>query len=525
MSDYNERVVAEAETIIEAAIRDVLSGTSQKAVIGVAPAGAGKSYAIGTAVKAARRDGLSVVVGTPTNEQAFALVSSLADRMPSEGVTFVAAGKVSLPDEHARRNVSVKSSRESSGDGIRIGTLNKLGDAHARGDLPGADLLLIDEAYQASAVHYYLVGDLAQRHLLVGDSGQLAPFTSAPDSDRWRGLPEDPLLRAVEVVIRNHPSTPTYQVPITRRLDPRAVPVARAFYPGHAFEAAVLPGVRKLTLEPAPGARRAALEDAALDRAAEHGWAHVELPRAAVLTADPATAALFVALLTRLFARAPTVQCENTRQARALSHADVAVAVSHNDQKALLRHALHDAGLEGVLVDTANKLQGLHLRVRVRVAPARRAERGRRVPPRPGPALRDAHAPPPRLRRGGPRGRPRAGLGHPPRDSLLRGVGHEPRARRLVRARGRVPRARTAPNRGGRGAVIASDSPAGPTTRRTTRRSSHRGRSCTGAWPRSTKVTPVPSAQEPWISRISRRCEPFTRSTPSEESGPTARGR
>lgn len=363
MKLFDDRVTAEADATIDRAIREILSAGPQRAVVGVAPAGAGKSYAIGTAVKEARREGLRVAVATPTNEQAFALVSTLADRMPEQHVTFVPASKVSLPSEHGRKNVREKKAADAAADGIVVGTLNKLGDAHARESLQEVDLLLIDEAYQANAVHYYMVGDLAPRHLLMGDSGQLAPFTTAPDGDRWRGLREDPLLTAVEVVRRNHPSTSVHRLPVTRRLDPRAIPVARAFYPDHPFDAAVLPGVRALTLESAAGRKAHVLEDASLDHASRSGWAHVELPASAVLTADPETVDLVRRLATRLFDRRATVTCENRRRPEPLRPADVAVAVSHNDQKDLLRSALDDAGFGDVHVDTANKLQGLTFEV------------------------------------------------------------------------------------------------------------------------------------------------------------------
>ena len=70
----NKEVVAEAEATVSAAIQDLLNAKDEQAVIGVAPAGAGKSYAIGTAVLAVRKQKPRVAVATPTNEQAFALV-------------------------------------------------------------------------------------------------------------------------------------------------------------------------------------------------------------------------------------------------------------------------------------------------------------------------------------------------------------------------------------------------------------------------------------------------------------------
>src|SRR5690606_33136627 len=114
--------------------------------------------------------------------------------------------------------------------------------------------------------------------LLVGDSGQINPFTTFDDPTRWKGLPEDPLQTAVGVLCRSHPTTRVIGMPITRRLDPRAARVARCFYPNLDFDAAVLPGVRQLGLKHAPTTdRRLRAVDAALDLASREGWAHVVL--------------------------------------------------------------------------------------------------------------------------------------------------------------------------------------------------------------------------------------------------------
>jgi hypothetical protein len=221
----------------------------------------------------------------------------------------------------------------------------------------------MDEAYQANSVHYYMVGDLAPRHLLFGDSGQLAPFSSAPGADRWRGLEEDPLMTAVDVLLQNHPNTRQCRLPISRRLDPRAIPIAQAFYPGHKFDAAVLPGVRELRLGPATGRGRTARVDRALELAAAEGWAHVELPANAVTSADPETVDLITATVTRLLARKATARCESKKERSPVVQSQIAVVTSHNDQKAALRVAMAAAGLHEVVVNTANKLQGLTVEV------------------------------------------------------------------------------------------------------------------------------------------------------------------
>jgi hypothetical protein len=366
VSYFEKKVVKAAEKAVQRIIDTALSGRSQGAVIGVAPAGAGKSYAIGTAVLAARKKKRKVVVATPTNEQAYALVSGLADRVKAskstDVVTFLPASSRALPPEHCRANAVEAKASQAGAAAIRVGTLDKLGDAWARGDLVGADLLLIDEAYQANAVHYYKVGAIADRHLLMGDSGQLAPFSTAPEADRWRGLSEDPLLRAVEVLDRNHPSTPKERLPITRRLDPRAVPVVSAFYPDHPFAAAIKAGVRDLELK-AGGGRGWALEDKVLEYSRTAGWAHVEMPASVVLLDDPEIADLLVRLAMRLLARKPRTVCENSRKKSRLRATDIAVVVSHNAQKDRLKALMQAAGLEDVVVSTANKVQGLTFQV------------------------------------------------------------------------------------------------------------------------------------------------------------------
>src|SRR5262249_8814490 len=155
---------------------------------------------------------------------------------------------------------------------------------------------------------YFAVGALAPVHLLVGDGGQISPFTTIDDPTRWRGLPEDPLQTAVGVLRRNHPSTPVYGLPLTRPLDSRAVGLAQAFSPDLSFNAAVRPGIRQLQLARAtasdPVSRRL---DVALDGAARAGWAHIALPRAPVLQADPEAIELIVRVVRRLLERSPRV--------------------------------------------------------------------------------------------------------------------------------------------------------------------------------------------------------------------------
>ena len=369
LDDRLDQPVIAAATAVEDAMRaDLMRLVAQEAaVVAAAPAGAGKSHFVAATVGELRAAGLRVALAAPTNDQVQSLVQRVKQLNPDLPVAFVHGhGRELPPSIAALPGVTQPSAADAQRhrDPLVIATVDKLADSFLRNGLGGFDVLVIDEAYQADAARYYTAAGVARTHLLVGDTGQLDPFSPIDDATYWRGGPEDPLQTAVGVLLRNHPDTLVHQIPVTWRLEPRAVPVVQSFYPGHAFGAAVRPGVRELRLtRPGPGSQVLAPIDAALNEAARHGWAHVTLPGAPVLTADPATAVIIRELVHRLLARSAQVTCENRAGFTALLPSDIAVGVSHNDQKDLLRALLDSYGLHGVRVDTANRLQGLTFEV------------------------------------------------------------------------------------------------------------------------------------------------------------------
>jgi hypothetical protein len=366
--ELDQSVIAAAAAVEDEMRADLLARAGREAaVVAAAPAGAGKSHFVSATVGRLRAEGLRVALVAPTNEQVHSLVDRIKLLNPNLSVAFVHANGRELPAATAALpGVSQPTAAQARDwrNPLVVATVDKLADAYLRENLGGFDVLVIDEAYQADAARYYVAANVAPTHLLVGDTGQLDPFSTIEDATFWRGGAEDPLQTAAGVLLRNHPSTPVYRMPITRRLAPNAVPIARCFYPGHAFGAAVRPGVRELRFtRPGPGSKPLAVLDRALDEAARTGWAHVTLPGAPVLTADPATAALIRDLVIRMFARTAQVNGEDRVTAARLRPAEVAVGVSRNDQKDLLRALFDDAGLAGVTVDTANRLQGLTFEV------------------------------------------------------------------------------------------------------------------------------------------------------------------
>ena len=371
MTMYNTSVITEADKVARAAQKDFFSIRTEGAVTLSAIAGAGKSYFVMQTVEECRRRGIRVAVAAPTNEQIFSLVKSIADNEPRRPVAFVPAANVELPRWAQRPNVTIVSpAHQASGQSVVVGTIDKFGSARnpRRSQVPRLgkfDALIMDESYQANAGRYFGIGDIAPRHLCVGDGGQIRPFTTVEAGLQWTGLSEDPLQTAIDVLHSNHPQTPAYRFPITRRLDSRGAKIAKYFYPrDHAFGAAVADGVRQIKLG---GAIAATPRDRAIDEAlalaARSGWAHVELPARQTLVCDPETASLIVDLIVRLRARGPKLTCERHPQGTGLALERVAVGVSHNSQKAFVRSLLDAAGLHAVVVDTANKLQGREFEV------------------------------------------------------------------------------------------------------------------------------------------------------------------
>jgi hypothetical protein len=358
----NVEAIDAAENVANEAREDVRRKLAEDgAVVVEAIAGGGKStFVVDTVDELA--DDARIVVAAPTNEQVYALVRSIADKRPGLPLHYVPSKKAELPFPVPPGIVVCRPAGESRGYRILVATLHKVADAFARGDLEEADLLMVDEAFQANSGIYYQVAEIAPAHLLVGDAGQIDPFSTAPGAAELRGLAEDPVRTSVEVLLENHPDTPVHRLPITRRLDARAVPPARSFYSSdHKFEAAVPAGVRSLEFATRllHDARQREL-DGVLRSAASSGWTHLELPAAPALPSDPELIGLAADLVATALAvdMHATVECERHGR-RPLGPDRIAVGASHREQVRALRQAMAEREIEGVTVDTANRLQGL----------------------------------------------------------------------------------------------------------------------------------------------------------------------
>jgi len=237
-------------------------GTDMHVTLLDAPAGGGKTFIIVQTVRRARADGRRVLVVTPGNDQLGELARRVqhalaADGLPGRTVVLHAQGRLRddvLSQLTAAGVATVTRGRDAVGAAVVIATLHKVAttrygyhphDLGATGDPFG--LALVDEAYQASAGVLAGTAELCHRLLLVGDPGQLKPFTTDLHATQWRGSVEDPVQSAGAMVLARHGgSIPRFQLPITRRLPATALPVVRHFYRGHHFEGWTLPQTRQV---------------------------------------------------------------------------------------------------------------------------------------------------------------------------------------------------------------------------------------------------------------------------------------
>jgi hypothetical protein len=217
---------------------------------------------------------------------------------------------------------------------------------------------IVDEAYQMRSDALLPVGAMMARLLVVGDPGQLAPFTIA-DARHLRGLQLSPLQTAAATILTTHPHAPQVSLPVSWRLQANAVDVlAPAFYE-HPFVSGVADGTRQLEM---PIAAVNTLAQAAIRSAANTGWAFCELPDLMMPNVDPAAVTLLAEIISELLRSNIIVHDE--RGHGPLRTNVIAVGVTHRDQRDHVRVAVDNACQEiglppsAVVVDTANRLQG-----------------------------------------------------------------------------------------------------------------------------------------------------------------------
>ncbi|HUO40801.1 MAG TPA: AAA family ATPase, partial [Mycobacterium sp.] len=298
--------------------------------------GAGKSRLVALLAGAlAHRVGLRVAVAAQTREQAAELarrISAVSDR-----AALIVSGAGNKPvTVDGVRTVAGRSVRwqHSTGGEILIGTAARW--LYVDPNLAGADVVLVDEAWQCAYADLGALGALARQVVCVGDPGQVAPVVTG-STERWDGQATGPHQPAPDALLAAHGGAVTvYELTDSWRLGPQTCALVSAhFYPQMPFasrrpdeaviapDGEVLPEIVSRPTEATNGPTDPALLTALADRVRQLTW-H-DYRRAATTTA--------------------------------LTGDDIAVVVPHVAQAGAVRALLAD--MPGVLVGTVNALQGL----------------------------------------------------------------------------------------------------------------------------------------------------------------------
>lgn len=305
------------------------------------PPGAGKTRLITQlAHQLSTRARLTVAVAAQTRAQA----TDVANRIHATGTpTVYLTGKDEKRPSGLHHDIPVRhASTATPGERVLVATTARW---HWLPPFTAmrTDVLLIDEAYQATFATLAALGTLADQFVLVGDPGQIDPVVTA-NTRRWNerhGAPHHPAPTALRAA---HGSITTQRLSQTWRLGPETAALIAPLYPDLPFTSARLP--RHI----ASGGRRLPEYQAA--------------PIATTGTpTDPN-----IALTATTTARSMLGTTLHTDDGdRLITADDIAVIAPHVDQATLAAAALAD--MPGIYVGTINQAQGLERDVVVAVHP------------------------------------------------------------------------------------------------------------------------------------------------------------
>ena len=303
------------------------------AVVVPSPPGAGKTRLVALLGAAlAERAELRVGVAAQTRDQAVELARRIGAQTGL--ATLMWSAKHATPDVEGA-TVATKGARfPAERGGILIATTARW--LYAEPADVGCDLMIVDEAWQATYADLGALGAHARQVVCVGDPGQVAPVVTG-ETGRWHASPTGPHLPAPEALLAAHgDAVGVVRLRHTWRLGPATTALVQgAFYPALPFTSRRPPEH---------------LTDAAGQPVPE--LAH----RVVTVNAGPTDPALIHACADRA-RELLTHSLTTATGTRPITAADVAVVCAHVTQAAAVRATLSDH--PDLLIGTANQLQGL----------------------------------------------------------------------------------------------------------------------------------------------------------------------
>ncbi|WP_432573496.1 AAA family ATPase [Kineococcus sp. SYSU DK005] len=330
------------------------------------PPGAGKTTLITElAEQLLHRAGLLTAVAAQTRAQALDVANRLGKVMAATG-TSASDGADSDPLTRTPEVALLgKDKHRPSGLAADVAFISDAGLRNYRGVVvattarwqvtnPAAwpcDVLLVDEAWQATAASLLALGSLAPQVVCVGDPGQIRPVVTG-SVHRWRTWAAGPHQPAPDAFAARYGAehVTKQRLPYTWRLGPETTALIQpAFYPDLPFTSA---RPERYLTAPGEGTHEHGQHD-------QHGARLPELSARTVATSagpsDPALPAAAAARVRELL-HCAVVDAQHPG-GRPLTAHDVAVITPHVDQQCAV--AAHLADLPDVLCVTTNAAQGL----------------------------------------------------------------------------------------------------------------------------------------------------------------------
>lgn len=353
------RSVDTASTQADDVIRAVLRAqyACLPALIVPSPPGAGKTDLVEKI--AAQEAGLRrrrCVVVTQTNQQAFELIARLRRNFPAVLVVLYRKARLAVPNHLVRGprfRVVDDPAQIPVAPCIVVSNASKLSQSAV--PLGAFDLMVVDEAWQLPNYLFLTISGIARRIVLVGDPGQIAPVIRA-DVTRWTGDMAGPHVSAPQALLITHPDVPVIGLPVSRRLvDDTARIIQRTFYQHLPFTALFRTSDRRLEFrtlaaaDPSDGVLGALADGQSLVRA--------ELPPGSAALADPGVAASIAHLVHRTLERGAYLVTRERPDP--VEPTRIGVVCAHRAQVRAVRSRLAPQIARHVLVETANRFQGL----------------------------------------------------------------------------------------------------------------------------------------------------------------------